>query len=61
MDGFKAFWDGNTMMIGIALAVLAVGAAFLHQGTIAAILGMLSGMAFMWIAKPPLPVDTDPD
>ena len=56
MDGFKAFWNGNTMMIGIALAVLAVGAAFLRQGTVATVLGMLSGTAFMWIARPPRPV-----
>ena len=59
LDGFKAFWNGNTLMIGIAMAVLAIGAAFLNLGTVAAVFGMLSGMAFMWMAKPELPVEDE--
>jgi uncharacterized membrane protein len=59
MDGLKAFWNTNTLLIGIVTAVLAVGAAFLELGNVATILGMLSGMAFMWIAKPEHPPETE--
>jgi len=59
MDSFKAFWEGNTLMIAIGFAVLAAVVAWLGQGTVATLLGMVSGTAFMWLARPEYLPDTD--
>lgn len=61
MDGFKAFWNANTMMIGVGLAVLAVIIAFIGLGLPAALVAMVSGIAFMWMARPEPLLDTDDD
>lgn len=61
MDGFKAFWNANTMMIGVGLAVLAVVIAFIGLGLPAALVAMVSGIAFMWMARPEPLLDTDDD
>lgn len=61
MDGFKAFWNGNTIMIGIGLAVLAVVIAFIGLGLPAALAAMVSGIAFMWMARPEHLVSDDDD
>lgn len=52
MEAFGKFWDANAMLIGIgfALAALAV-AILLRHGTLASVLGLISGMAFMWVGK----------
>lgn len=52
MDGFKAFWNANTLMIAIGLAVLAVIIAVLGRGLPASLVAMVSGIAFMWMARP---------
>jgi hypothetical protein len=52
MEGFGRFWNANTMLIGVLGALLGLGAAFLGQGVIAAICGLISGTAFMWIGRP---------
>lgn len=61
MDGFKAFWNANTMMIGVGLAVLAVVIAFIGLGLPAVLVAMVSGIAFMWMARPEPLLDTDDD
>ena len=57
MDAFKTFWNGNTLLIGIGLTVLAVVLAVLRMGEAATVAGLLGGIAFMWMGKPDAPAD----
>jgi hypothetical protein len=59
MGAFGQFWNANALMIGIGCTVLAVLAAFLQFGQVATVLGMIGGIAFMWLAPAAPPVDTD--
>ncbi len=52
MQPLKDFWNRNLILLGIVLGVLCLGAAFLRQGLVATVLGLLSGTAFMMHAKP---------
>lgn len=61
MDGFKAFWNANTLIIAVGLAVVAVIIAVLGRGLPAALVGMVSGIAFMWMARPEPLLATDDD
>ena len=42
--------------------MLAVAVAFfLRNGNLATLFGMIAGTAFMWMGKPPPPIDTGDD
>lgn len=59
MEAFGKFWDANAMLIGIGFSLLALAVAIvLKHGTIASVLGLIGGMAFMWLGKGNPPADT---
>jgi hypothetical protein len=59
MDAFKAFWNANTLLIGIGMSVLALVLAVLRMGQAATVAGLLGGIAFMWMGKPDAPRDDE--
>jgi hypothetical protein len=60
MAAFTNFWNANTLMIGIVCSVLAVAiAAVLHMGTLATVVGLIAGTAFMWLGKPDAPSESE--
>ena len=62
MEAFGKFWDGNAIMIGIVLSLLALAVAIvLKNGTAASVLGLIGGMAFMWVGKPVYAETADDD